>query len=190
MLVTQGGGTCSWQCGRPGLWGARGPQRVHAGRCQHPPPVGTQRTLMGGLCLLGSRPFSLPRSFLPLRSGLGLFVTGWHCGERGPASWVQLPSAQMGKLRPRGLHSLRASASFPDGAMMDAHFPGLALRWGPVLSPRPQSPLSAVGRLTPPPTELSAMPGLGLPCLPSLLLASHTCPPRPSLLPAGGGGAL
>lgn len=44
--VTQGGGACSWQCGRPGFWGARGPQRVHAGWPD--PPVGTQHTLMGG----------------------------------------------------------------------------------------------------------------------------------------------
>lgn len=44
--MTQGGGACSWQCGRPGFWGARGPQRVHAGWPN--PPVGTQHTLMGG----------------------------------------------------------------------------------------------------------------------------------------------
>lgn len=67
--MTQGGGACSWQCGRPGFWGARGPQRVHAGWPD--PPVGIQHTLMGGggLCLLRSRPCSLPRSGLACRSG-------------------------------------------------------------------------------------------------------------------------
>lgn len=183
--MTQGGGACSWQCGRPGFWGARGPQRVHAGWPD--PPVGTQHTLMGRGSLSSEVQTLLSASVWPgMSQWLGLTASG-------AASWVQPLSAQMGKLRPRVFRRLRASVSFPGWGCDGCTFPWSHSVWGlgggkhalgasPVLqasaliSARTGWPHLRTGW---PHLAWSGLPcrAWGLPVCPSLLLASHTCLP-------------